>query len=77
MYFDFLATSSEDFERGQLKAHLRERRDYIRPVVILVFAYVVRPSGRMSVPTFQNLAKQTKFQAKIMFATGVTMDLAD
>ena len=42
-----------------------------RPVGIIVFAYVVRPS----VPTFQNLAKQNK--VKTMFATGKTVGLAE
>ena len=43
------------------------------PVVIIVFTHVVRPS----VPTFQNLAKQNKFQAKTMFTTGKTVGLAE
>ena len=42
-----------------------------RPVGIIVFAHVVRPS----VPTFQNLEKQNK--AKPMFATGETAGLAE
>ena len=37
------------------------------------FAHVVRTS----VPTFQNLRKQNKFQKKIMFATGETVSLAE
>ena len=45
------------------------------PVGIIVFTHVVRPSVRMSVPTFQNLAKQIK--AKTMFATGETVGLAE
>ena len=44
-----------------------------RPVGIIVFAYVIRTS----VPTFQNLGKQTKFQAKAMFTTGGTVGLAE
>ena len=44
-----------------------------RPVVIIVFAHVVRPS----VPTFPNLAKQNKFLAKTMFTTGETVGLAE
>ena len=43
------------------------------PVLIIVFAQVVRPS----VPTFQNLAKQNKIQAKTMFTTGETVGLAE
>ena len=35
-----------------------------RPVVIIVFARVVRPSVRMSVPTFQNLAKQKQISSE-------------
>ena len=44
-----------------------------RPVVIIVFAYVVRSS----VPTSQNLAKHNKIQAKTMFTSGETVGLAD
>ena len=43
---------------------------HARPVGIIVFAHIVR----LSVPTFQNLAKQNK--AKLMFATGETVGLA-
>ena len=35
------------------------------------------PSVRTSVPTFQNLAKQKKYQVKTMFTTGKTIDLAE
>ena len=42
-----------------------------RPVVIIVFAHLVRSSVR---PHF---SKQNKFQAKAMFATGETVDLAE
>ena len=45
-----------------------------RPLGIIVLA---RVAVRTSVPAFQNLAKQNKFQAKTMFATGVTMGLAE
>ena len=49
----------------------------VRPIVMagsdIVFAHVVRPS----VPTFQNLAKQNKFQAKTMFTTGEIVVLAE
>ena len=34
-------------------------------------------SVRTYVPTFQNLAKQNKFQAKTMFTTGETVGLAE
>ena len=34
-------------------------------------------SVRLSVPTFQNLAKQNKFQAKTMFTTGKIMGMAE
>ena len=44
-----------------------------RPVVIIIFAYVVRTS----VHTFQNLAIQNKFQAKTMFTTGETVGLEE
>ena len=44
-----------------------------RLVVIIVFTHVIRPS----VPTFQNLARQNKFQVKTMFTTGETVDLAE
>ena len=44
-----------------------------RPVAIIVFTYVVRPS----IPTFQNLAIQNKFQAKKLFTTGETVGLAE
>ena len=44
-----------------------------RPVGIIVFTHVVRPS----VSTFQNLAKQNKYQAKTMFTTGETLVLAE
>ena len=37
----------------------------------------VRPSFRPSVPTFQNLAKQNKVQARIVIATGGTVGLAE
>ena len=37
----------------------------------------VHPSVRPSVPTFQNIAKQNKYQAKTMFATGETVGLAE
>ena len=43
-----------------------------RPVVITIFARVVCPS----VPTFKNLAKQNKFQVRIVIATGETVGLA-
>ena len=36
-----------------------------------------RPYVRTSVPTFQNLVKQSKFQAKTMFTTGETVCLAE
>ena len=40
-------------------------------VVIIVFPHVsVCPYVSMYVPTFQNLAKQNKFQAKTMFTSG-------
>ena len=42
------------------------------PVVIIVFAPVVRPS-----PIFKNLGKQNEFQAKTMFSTGETVGLAE
>ena len=45
----------------------------LRKVVIIVFTCVVRTS----VTTFQNLAKQNKFQAKTMFTTGETVGLAE
>ena len=48
-----------------------------RPVVIIVFAHVVRPSVRPSIPSFPSLAKQNKFQAKTMFTTGETESLAE
>ena len=44
-----------------------------RPVVIIIFTRVVRPS----VPTFQSIAKQNKRRAKIRIATGGTMGLAE
>ena len=40
-----------------------------RQVMITVFTHVVLKY----VPTFQNLAKQTKFQVKIVIATGGTV----
>ena len=43
------------------------------PVVIIVFAHVVRPS----VLTFQNLEKQSKFQVKTIFTTGETVNLVE
>ena len=44
-----------------------------RPVVLIVFAHVVRPYVRPSVrPHF---SKQNKFQAKTMIATCETVDL--
>ena len=42
-------------------------------VVIIVFAHIAHPS----VPSFQNLAKQNKFQVKTMFTTGETVGLAE
>ena len=47
-------------------------RPTVMLVVIIVFVHVVRPS----VPTFQNLTNQNKFQAKTMFATGEPVGLA-
>ena len=35
------------------------------PVVITIFAHVVRPSLRSSVPNFRNLVNQNKFQVRI------------
>ena len=46
-----------------------------RPVVIIVFAHVVRPSVRPSVRL--HFSKQNKFQAKTMFAPGETAGLAE
>ena len=46
-----------------------------RPVVIIVFAHVVSPYVRPT--TFQNIAKQNKFQAKTMFTTGENVGLAE
>ena len=48
-----------------------------RPAVITIFAGVVFPSVRPSVPTFQNLAKQNNFQVRIVIATGRTVGLAE
>ena len=42
--------------------------------VIIIFAHV---SVRMSVPTFQNFAKQKKHRVKIMIATGRAVGLAE
>ena len=47
------------------------------PVVIIVFAHVVRPSVLISVPNFRNQAKQNKFQAKTMFTSVETVGLAE
>ena len=47
-----------------------------RPTVI-VYAHVVRPLVRTFIQTFQNLAKQNKFQAKTMFTTGETVGIAE
>ena len=44
-----------------------------RPVMIIVFARFVRPS----VPTFQNLIKQNKFQVKTLFTTGEIVGLGE
>ena len=44
-----------------------------RPVVIIVFTLVVRPS----VPTFQHLTKQHNFQMKIVIATDRTVGLVE
>ena len=44
-----------------------------RPIVITIFERVVRPS----VLTFQNLAKQNNFQARIVMATDRTVGLAE
>ena len=40
---------------------------------MIVFTHVLPPS----VPTFQNLAKQNKFQLKTMFATSETVGPAE
>ena len=42
-------------------------------IVITIFTLGVRPS----VPTFKNLAKQNKFQVRILIAIGGTVGLAD
>ena len=46
-----------------------------RPVGIIVFAHVVRPSVRPSVRP--HISKQNKFQAKTMVSTGETLGLAE
>ena len=49
-----------------------------RPVVIIVFTHVVRTSDRPYVdPTFQNQAKQNKYQVKTMFTTGEIVGVAE
>ena len=40
--------------------------------MIIVFKHIVRPS----VPNFQNLVKQNKFQVKTLFTTGKPVGLA-
>ena len=47
-----------------LKVLIYSANQQPRPVVIIVFTYVVRLSVR---PTFQNLAKQSKYKVKTMF----------
>ena len=52
-----------------------------RPVAIIVFTHVVRPSVcpsvRPSVPTFQNVEKLNKFQVKTMFTTGEIVGMVE
>ena len=46
-------------------------------VVITIVALGVCTSVRLSVPTFQNLRKQNKFQGRIVIATGGIVGLAE
>ena len=49
---------------------IQEADPQSQPVVIIVFAHVVRPH-------FSKYTKQNKFQAKTLFTTGQTVDLAE
>ena len=53
-----------------------QSRPWPRPVLIIVFAHVVRPSVRPSVHPHFSKSSQTK-QAKTMFTTGETVGLAE
>ena len=44
--------------------------------MIAIFVCVICTSVLLSIPTFRNLAKQSKVQARIVIATGVNVGLA-
>ena len=71
---DFDRISFKIRDKNELLIHLADPQSL--PVVIIVFAHVIRPSVCLS-PFIQNLAEQNKFQAKTMFATGETVGLAE
>ena len=59
------------YDRGGILIHEADRQ--LRPVVITIFAHVLCPS----VPTFKNLTKQNKVQARVVITTGGTVGLTE